>query len=103
MRVRGCGYSLLGASAVAVAAEPGSAPAEVRLTYATGTARSPVAVWVAKADGREPRRLGRGDEPLLSPDGQSVAASLFGAGSSPEQGPALAIYPTIGNQVANYL
>jgi hypothetical protein len=95
--------ALLGASAVAVAADPGSAPAEVRLTYATGTARSPVAVWVAKADGREPRRLGRGDEPLLSPDGQSVAASLFGAGSSPEQGPALAIYPTIGNQAANYL
>ncbi len=72
------------------------APHPPQLAYVTGTARSPLAVWVAQADGSEPRRLGAGGEPLVSPDGQSVAAALFGASANSEEGPSLAIYGISG-------
>lgn len=44
-----------------------------RIAFLRGTARSGTSVWVANANGRRARRLGRGAQPLLSPNGQSVA------------------------------
>lgn len=75
-----------------------------RLAYTTGTEKSPSTfVWIAQASGREPKRLGPGLDPLLSPNGQSVAATLLGATPDAEKGPALGIYSALGAPVANYL
>jgi hypothetical protein len=78
------------------------APAS-RLAYVTETARSPSRVWLAAASGREAKPLGPGGLPLLAPNGQSVAAALFGATANSENGPAIAVYSTLGAPVANYL
>ncbi len=75
---------LTAAPAVAGAHSEPPAPATVpRLAYATGTERSSPAVWVANANGGQAKRLGLGLEPLISPNGQWVAASAFGAVSAP--------------------
>jgi hypothetical protein len=97
--------ALSAAPAVAVAPNlPTAGPAVVRLTYVTGTAKEPSpSVWIAQANGREPKRLGPGLEPLLSPNGQSVAATLLGAPPNSEKGPALGIYSALGAPVADYL
>lgn len=91
----------------------GSAGAEVvtdlnpeppRLAYITETATALAKVWVADANGSESKLLGPGQQPLLAPNGQSVAASLFGTASGPqEHGPAIAIYPSSGAAAADYL
>ncbi len=47
------------------------------IAFVRGTARSGPSVWVANARGRHARRLGRGAQPLLSPNGQSVAFVRF--------------------------
>ncbi|HEX3519628.1 MAG TPA: hypothetical protein VHT29_11410 [Solirubrobacteraceae bacterium] len=75
------------------------------LTYVTGTARSLPAVWVAQADGSSPVRLGPGLDPVISPNGQAVAAGLFGTTANSEQGPALGIYATgeTGKLLGEYL
>ena len=65
--------------------ETGNAPA---IAYVTETARSLPSAWIAGAAGQEAKRLGPGDEPLLAPDGQWVAAGLSGAAST-EAGPAV--------------
>jgi hypothetical protein len=92
------------APAVAVAPSGAPAPAVARLAYMTGTAREPSpSVWIAQANGREPKRLGPGLDPLLSPNGQSVAAALLGTALSSEKGPALGIYSALGAPVADYL
>ena len=57
------------------------------LTYVTGGSLGPEAVWLAFADGTNAQRLGPGDQPLLSPDGSAVAASLVQG-----KGPALVVY-----------
>jgi hypothetical protein len=57
-------------------------------------------VWTSLANGAEPKLLGPGQQPLLAPDGTTVAAGLFGAG--PETGPSLALYPTSGAQPARF-
>lgn len=97
--------ALSATSAVAVAPSaapaptPASAPAPAaaRLVYTTGTEKAPSPfVWIAQVNGREPKQLGPGLDPLLAPNGQSVAAGLFGATASSEQGPGLAIYPASG-------
>jgi len=49
------------------------------IAFVRGTARSGPSVWVANANGRRPRRLGRGAQPLLAPNGQSVAFVRFAA------------------------
>jgi hypothetical protein len=75
-----------------------------RLAYVTGTDREPTpSVWIAQANGREPKRLGPGLDPLLSPNGQSVAATLLGTAPNSEKGPALGIYSALGAPVADYL
>jgi len=100
-------FSIAGLPAARAAGEtvPDAGPptATSRVAYVTETARSPARVWIASAAGREARVLGPGDSPLLAPNGQSVAASLFGTGASPEQGPALAIYSTTPAPTSAYL
>jgi hypothetical protein len=62
-----------------------------RIAYATGGVSGDNAIWIANADGTHRRRVGSGIAPLLSPNGQFVAASWLGA-----TGHALAIYPVSG-------
>jgi Tol biopolymer transport system component len=75
-----------------------------RLAYLTETATSTSKVWVASLSGAEPKLLGPGQQPLLSPDGHSVAVSLFGDTSGPdEHGPSIGIYPAAGGPIVDYL
>lgn len=75
-----------------------------KLAYVTETASATSKVWVATADGSDPKLLGLGQQPLLSPNGQSVAVALFGTASGPqEHGPSIGVYPTSGAAIANYL
>jgi hypothetical protein len=93
---------------VSARAEGSAAPEETspapRLAYVTETATSTSKVWLASVSGSEPKLLGPGGQPLLSPSGQSVAVSLFGATPGlAEHGPSIGIYPTEGGPIANYL
>lgn len=45
------------------------------VAYVTGTSTSVPQVWLANSIGRAARRLGPGEQPLLSPNGSMVAAS----------------------------
>ncbi|HTD08903.1 MAG TPA: hypothetical protein VK680_08440 [Solirubrobacteraceae bacterium] len=100
-----CGVFLslvAGSSALEVVSGP--APEPPRLTYLTETATSKPKVWVAAANGSDRKLLGLGQQPLLSPDGLSVAVSLFGVMvGDQEQGPSLGIYPSSGAPIADYL
>jgi len=95
------------APAVALSPAPGSQPAPpvpVRIAYITGTAHTLVpSVWIASADGQERKKLGPGVDPILSPNGQSVASQQYGTGPNSETGPAITIYSTAGAPAANYL
>ncbi len=74
-----------------------------RLAYVTETATSTSDVWLASASGSEAKLLGPGTQPLLAPDGQSVAVSLFGATPGlQEHGPAIGVYSASGAPVADY-
>jgi Tol biopolymer transport system component len=68
------------------------------LAYATGTETSPLQVWAAGPSGAPPELLGAGLEPLLSPTGKLVAASL----SDSNSGPALAVYSVAGAPARTY-
>lgn len=57
-----------------------------RIAFVKGNG-NPDMVWVASADGHGARRLGRGDDPLISPSGDDVAVSTFGP-----RGPTLTVY-----------
>ncbi|HUB74888.1 MAG TPA: hypothetical protein VL979_12745 [Solirubrobacteraceae bacterium] len=85
--------ALHAANAGAALESPPLPPRGPSVAYVTETARSPASVWVQRVSGLQRRRLGPGEQPLIAPSGQQVAASLFGAGPS-EDGPALAIYPS---------
>jgi len=86
---------------VAPAATGGtSAFSETYLAYTTGTATSPSQVWAAGAGGAPAKLLGAGEEPLLSPSGGLVAASVSAAGSG--EGPALAVYHVDGAPALDY-
>jgi len=104
-----CGAALLCALAVCVAraqasgASTAAVAAGAKLAYVTETSSSASTVWVANADGTGAQSLGLGDDPLISPNGQMVAASLFGTGSGTETGPALGLYSTVGAAGASYL
>ncbi len=100
------GVVFLLASAGGVAAEVVAdlTPEPPRLAYLTETATSTSKVWVAAANGSDPKLLGLGQQPLLSPNGASVAVSLFGiAPGAEEHGPAIGIYPVSGAPIADYL
>ena len=92
---------LLSGPARALEALRPNSPAD--LAFVTGTGTAADEVTVAAGSGAEPRTLGPGENPLLSPDGMHVAASLFGSGGG-ETGPALALYTAApGSGVARYL
>ena len=63
---------------------PPTAVAPAKLAYVTGNSGT---VWLANADGTSKQRLGPGSQPVLSPDGSQVAASVFAS-----KGNALVIY-----------
>lgn len=114
-RIRGRALAAAAGLLVSLAALPSAQAGEVTLdltpppaqisglAYVTSTATSPSEVWTAQLNGSAPRRLGPGDSPLISPNGHSVAAALFGATANSEQGPALAIYSTVGAPTTEYL
>jgi hypothetical protein len=91
-------------NAAAQAPGPASPEATVpRLAYVTETATSTSNVWLASATGGESRLLGPGTQPLLAPDGQSVAVSLFGATPGlHEHGPSIGVYSASGGPAAGY-
>jgi hypothetical protein len=79
-------------------------PEPPKLAYVTETASGTSKVWLAAANGSDPKLLGLGVQPLLAPSGQSVAVSLFGTVvGNQEQGPSLGIYPSSGAPIADYL
>jgi hypothetical protein len=83
---------------------PAVEPTVARLTYLTQTATSTSKVWIASASGGERKLLGLGQQPLLAPNGGSVAVSLFGASPGIEQsGPAIGIFPAAGGPTDNFL
>ncbi|HXB15881.1 MAG TPA: hypothetical protein VNV44_09080 [Solirubrobacteraceae bacterium] len=79
-------------------------PPEIKLgamAYVTSSEAQPEPqIWSADAKGAEAKRLGPGDQPLIAPDGVTVAAGLFGTGR--EKGPSLALYPTWGAPPATF-
>lgn len=91
-----------GAHAVIADSIPDLAPELPKLAYVTGTSTSKV--WLASASGKEAKVLGPGQQPLLAPDGQLVAASLFGVSPGVEEhGPALGLYSASGAPIVDYL
>lgn len=91
------------AQARVLGARAAAAPPPVRIAYVTAGPSTPERVWVADGRGGEAHALGLGDEPLIAPDGQLVAASLFGAGAGgQESGPSLAVYPAAGGTPAQF-
>ncbi len=87
------------ARTAATGLEPSPAPG--RIAYVTSSEAQPESrVWTALANGGESRPLGPGDEPLLAPDGATVAAGLFGAGTG--KGPSLALYPSSGGRPSTF-
>jgi hypothetical protein len=51
----------------------GAAPAEATLVYVKNPGKMDSRVWVARDDGSQPRRVGPGHSPAVSPDGRWVA------------------------------
>jgi hypothetical protein len=70
--------TLLGAALALLVA----APAEATLVYVKDPGELDSHVWVAKDDGAQPRKVGRGHSPKVSPDGRWVAWVRSG---SPDQ------------------
>jgi Tol biopolymer transport system component len=93
---------LMSSAAAEVVADPNPEPP--RLAYLTETATSTPKVWIAALNGSDAKLLGPGQQPLLAPNGQSVAVSLFGAiVGAQEKGPSIGIYPVSGAPIADYL
>ena len=91
--------------ATGVLAAPSLAPSPAQpptIAYVTQSGTSPPLVWTMRSDGSQKTSLGEGFSPQISPNGQQVAVSLFGAGSS-ETGPALGVYSTAGAPLQTYL
>jgi Tol biopolymer transport system component len=68
-----------------VAAALWAAPAEAKLVYVKQPGSASPVVYVAKDNGKDPRRLGIGRAPTISPDGQWVAFVTVPAGGSDMQ------------------
>jgi hypothetical protein len=95
--------ALSGVAASEAVADLTPEPTVPRLAYVTESATSTSTVWLASASGGERKLLGPGNQPLLAPDGQSVAVSLFGATPGPEEhGPSIGVYSASGAPVADY-
>src|ERR1700684_4162616 len=76
---------------VSAAPAPGQPPT---IAYVTETATTLRSVWTISADGSQKTRIGPGDSPLISPNGEQVAAALFEP--SEESGPGPVVYSTAG-------
>ena len=63
-------FTLLLGTALALAA---AAPAQATLVYVKGAATASPTVYVARDDGSNPRKLGAGYSPVISPNGRWVA------------------------------
>jgi hypothetical protein len=95
-------FSIAGRAGAEVVADLNPEPP--RLAYLTETAAGTPKVWIAAANGSAAKLLGPGQQPLLAPNGQSVAVALFGTVSGlQEHGPAIGIYPSSGAAIADYL
>jgi hypothetical protein len=92
----------LTAAAFAAPSLAPSSPAVPTIAYVTESGATPPLVWTMRSDGSQKKSLGEGFSPQISPNGQQVAVSLFGAGSS-ETGPALGVYSTVGAPLQTYL
>jgi len=91
--------------AISALAAPSLAPSAAQqptIAYVTQSGTSPPLVWTMHSDGSQKTSLGEGFSPQISPNGQQVAVSLFGAGAG-ETGPALGIYSTTGAPRQTYL
>jgi hypothetical protein len=103
--VLGCSLALIASLAPAARAGMSVGPTATTPTvaYVTQTATSQPVVWTIRADGTQNTRVGPGFTPQISPSGQQIAASLFGASpGNSESGPALAIYSTAGVPTQTY-
>jgi hypothetical protein len=87
--------ALLFAALGGVALAAGAPKLTVALAYSTGKGENDQ-VWLANPNGSHAVKLGRGDQPLVSPNGAMVAAALLGP-----KGPSIAIY-TPGQPTAKY-
>ncbi|MFI4991456.1 MAG: hypothetical protein ACHQHO_11165 [Solirubrobacterales bacterium] len=91
--------------AISALAAPSLAPSPAQqptIAYVTQSGTSPALVWTMLSDGSQKKSLGEGFSPQISPNGQQVAVSLFGAGAG-ETGPALGVYSTTGAPRQTYL
>jgi Tol biopolymer transport system component len=87
---------LVSASVLAVPASV-AATSTPGIAYVLGGARSEPTVWIADGTGGNAHKLGQGDGPALSPDGQTVALSDLGS-----TGPAISLYPASGGPPTGY-
>jgi hypothetical protein len=87
---------VIAAVAIAVPASA-SETSPVRIAYDTGTATAGPFVWLANANGSGARRLGPGEQPLISPSGAYVAAGL-----NASKGAALALYSAGGGAPSDF-
>lgn len=92
----------LASSAIAAPSLAPSPPQQPTIAYVTQSGTSPALVWTMHSDGSQKTSLGEGFSPQISPNGQQVGVSLFGAGAS-ETGPALGVYSTTGAPRQTYL
>jgi hypothetical protein len=92
----------LATGAIAAPSLAPAPPQQPTIAYVTQSGASQPLVWTMRSDGSQKTSLGEGFSPQISPNGQQVAVSLFGAGSS-ETGPALGVYSTVGAPVQTYL
>ncbi len=88
--------SMLGSAAVLAAAANAATAAPVRIAYETSGRQEQTRVVNSNGSGR--KLLGTGQEPLVSPNGQMVAASPVGS-----HGHALVVYSTVGKPTQVYL
>jgi hypothetical protein len=82
------GLAIAAATSTGATTVPGAQV--LSLAYTKGNGANDT-VFLANFDGTNARRLGVGDQPLVAPSGQTVAAVLFGA-----SGPALVVYTSGG-------
>ena len=81
---------------IASSASSGSSPRRA-IAYVSGARPALAQVWLAGPDGKGAERLGEGNRPSLSPNGEIVAAS-----SDSQSGHALTLFSSDGSQIASF-
>ncbi len=95
--MRKAGAALFASAAVLATAASGAyaaAPSEIAYEVSGHSEQT----WVVSANGAGRKELGPGEQPLISPNGQMVAASNFGS-----HGSALVVYSTMGQPTQRYI